>query len=403
MVTQAWRQLCRFPLRTALMLACGGLSAALVIVALNYTAAGRAALSSELNAMGADWLTVTPALSRNLAGRARTGTIVTTLRAGDATALRRADASILVTAQVATVNVLAKAGDFAKNNAAVVGVEADYFSLRRWPVLQGALFSPPQERRQARVALLGAAVARDLFPARPAVGQRLLLNRVPFTVLGVLAARGQRLDAVNEDDQIYIPFSTLQRRLVKRDYDSALFLRVAGGPAAMAAVARRAAVLLRRRHHLPPPVPDDFKILDQATLLAAQQAAQSHLQQLVRAVGLGGLLAAAAALLALHTLALGARKRELGIRRALGATPAALRAQLATEAAFLGLMTALLALAVGVALTSLAQRRAALPPSFDPRAAALVITVAVSLDFAGALIPAHRASRRDPADSLSQS
>lgn len=395
----ALRQLVRFPLRSGLLLACGGLAAALVIAALNYTAAGRAQLLEQLNAWGADVLTLTPTLSRSVGGRARTGTIVTTLHPADLAALLRAGPAIAASAQVATGTFLAKAGDLAKNNTNVAGVGAAYFRIQRWATTQGNVFSPADARHGARVALLGAAVARDLFGTAPATGQRLFLNRVPFTVAGVLAARGQRLEAVNEDEQIYIPFATFQHRLLNRDFDSAMLLRV-DSPAAAAAVAADAGALLRRRHHIAPGQPDDFQILNQQTLVATRAAAGRRLAQLVRAAGAGGLLAAALALAALHALALGARRKELGIRCALGAPAAAMFGQLAAEAVLLALATALLAAGAGWALSQAAERRAALPAYFDLRAATVVIAAAVALDLAAALLAARHALRTSPAASL---
>lgn len=395
----AWRQLVRFPLRSGLLLACGGLAAALVIAAFNYTAAGRAQLLEELNGWGADVLTIAPTLSRSVGGRARTGTIVTTLRSSDLAALLRAEPAIAASAQVATGSFLAKAGDLAKNNVNVAGVSPDYFRIRRWDTTQGQAFSSGDARHAARIALLGAAVARDLFGTVPATGRRLFLNRVPFTVAGVLAARGQRLEAVNEDEQIYIPFATFQHRLLNRDFDSAMLLRV-DPPSAAAEVAAGASTLLRRRHQIVPGQPDDFQILNQQTLVATRAATSQRLAQLVRAAGAGGLLAAALALAALHALALGARRKELGIRCAMGAPAALVFGQLAAEAALLALATAFLAAGAGWALSLAAERHAALPASFNPGVAAAVIAVAGALDFIAALLAARRALRASPISSL---
>lgn len=391
----AARQLRRFPLRSAVLLATGALSAALVIASLNFAAAGRAELLQQLDAMGGDLLTITPALSRNVGGRARTGSAVTTLRSPDLAALLRQAPEISASAEVASGNFLAKAGDLSKNGAAVTGVEPAFFTLRRWPVDQGAIFDLVAERRAARVAVLGAVVARDLFGSASPVDRPLLINRVPFQVVGVLAARGQRLDALNEDDQIFIPYATAEHRLLNRDFDSAWYLQIAP-PSSMSEVAAEADALLRRRHRLFPSQPDDFKILSQRDVIAAQQAASSHLQQLVRAAGGGGLLAAGLVLLALHSLAVGARKRELGIRRALGAAEGNIFAQLACEAAILALAIALSALGLGWFFTRLAEQRAHLAFRFDPTTAGLIVAIALLVDGGASLLPARRASRRDP-------
>jgi putative ABC transport system permease protein len=389
----ALRQLWRFPWRSGLMLGCGGMSAALVMAALNYTAAGRAQFLAQLDAWGANTLIITPALSRSVGGRARTGAPVTTLRTADLAALRAAAPAISAAAEMATGAFLAKAGDLAKNNASIVGVSAGYFDLRQWLPAAGRDFTPAEAREAARLALLGAGVARDLFPGGAPTGRRIFINRVPFIVVGVLAARGQRLDATNQDDQIYVPLLTLRHRLLQRDYDSALFLTVSSSTL-MSAVAEQATLLLRRRHHLAPAQPDDFQIQDQQTLLATRAAAARRLQQLVRTAGAGGLLAAGLALLALHLLALGARRRELAIRRALGATTAALLAQLAAEAGLLAVGIAALAAAAGWAFTRVAENWARLPPRFDLATATEVCLAAIVLDMLCALLPARRAARQ---------
>ncbi|HET9784025.1 MAG TPA: FtsX-like permease family protein [Terriglobales bacterium] len=142
-----------------------------------------------------------------------------------------------------------------------------------------------------------------------------------------------------------------------------------------------------------PRQPDDFQIQNQQTLVATRDAAARRLQQLVRTAGAGGLVAAALALLALHALALGARRRELAIRRALGATAASLLAQLAAEAVLLALAIAACAAAAGWLATRAAERWAGLPALFDPATAAAVIGAACALDLLFALLPARHAAR----------
>lgn len=277
-LASALRALRRFPLRSGAVLLGGSLAAALVLAAINYTGAGRRQVLDQLAQMGTDLLTLTPRLSRSVGGRARTGAIVTTLQAGDVAALRRACPEIVDVAEVSSGSFLVKAGDLSKNGAAVVGVGADYFRLRHWPVGSGQGFGEAELRRLARVALVGAGVARELWGNDSPVGQRLLINRVPFQVQGVLEERGQRLDAVNEDDQVYIPLTTALQRLLNRNYYSAVFLEVAPATA-LARVQRQATALLRQRHRLLASLPDDFQMQNQQSLIATQQAAGARLAQ----------------------------------------------------------------------------------------------------------------------------
>jgi putative ABC transport system permease protein len=395
----AWRTLRRAPLRSGAMLACGAIATALVIAALNLTAAGRARVLRQLQAQGADLLTVAPKLSRSVGGRARTGAIVTTLRDSDLRALRRADPAVVAAAATAAGTATAKAGDRTQNAAAVVGTGPGYFRLRRWSAAAGGGFTPAEQRQAARVALLGAGVAGDLYPGADPVGRLLLLNRVPFRVAGVLTARGQRLDAVDEDEQIFIPLATAQRRLFQRTYDSGFFLEVSP-PAAMDQVAADATALLRRRHRGLTDQPDDFAILNQRSVIQAARVAGSRLELLVLAAGGGGLLAAAMALAGLGWMTVGARTPEIGARRALGATAAAIFRQFAAEAVLLAATAAAAGAASGRALTAWAEARQGLAPHFDPRQAAAVAAIAAALNLGFSLLPARRAARLDPIAAL---
>ncbi|HXR96307.1 MAG TPA: ABC transporter permease [Terriglobales bacterium] len=385
---QAARALRRFPLRSTLVVLCGGLSSAAVIVAINFTLAGRHQLDVQLENMGANLLTVAPQLNRSVGGRARTGTIVTTLRPSDERALRRALPGIALSAGVASGTFLVKAGDLSKNGASVVGVGSDYFTLRRWPTVAGPGLGPRDQLSAARVAVLGAAAARDLFPAGVTIGARLRINRIPFRVVGLLEERGQRLDAVNEDEQIFIPLSTAMRRVMNVDYYSQLVLGM-GSTGGRAAVTQGALSLLRARHHILPSLPDDVQILDQQSVIGAQVAASARLLQVVIAGGLGGLLVAALATLALNWLAVATRRREIGTRRALGASANAIFVQFLLESILLTSGAALAAAACSLAFFN------------DARVLLAVLAIFALVNLTFATLPARRAARLDPIRALS--
>src|SRR4029077_16275058 len=105
---------------------------------------------------------------------------------------------------IVTANCWIKAGDLSKNTT-VIGVEPSYFAIKNWPTTSGEYFDSNQDRTASRVALLGRNAATDLFGEASALGQHIMINRTPFTVIGVLSERGQGLDVANEDIQIYVP------------------------------------------------------------------------------------------------------------------------------------------------------------------------------------------------------
>ena len=100
--------------------------------------------------------------------------------------------------------------------------------IKKWATRDGEAFSAVDLRHVARVAILGSGAARDLFGETSPVGARIQINRVPFTVVGVMSERGQSLDAANEDDQVYVPLTTAMHRLANVDYFSGILLAVDG-------------------------------------------------------------------------------------------------------------------------------------------------------------------------------
>src|SRR5580704_17105538 len=220
------RLIWRFRLRSELIFMSALLGVGGVIAAINYAAEGRLKVLNRIQRLGTNVLVVSPRLSRNVGGRAKTGTIVTTLVAADYSAIVREIPDIEKSSATITTSFLVKAGDLSKSNCLVMGTEPDYARIRHWQTTEGEFYENPEMRRSARVAVLGAIVRRDLFGSESPIGKWMFINRVPFEVIGVLEERGQGLDATNEDNQIYVPLSMAMRRLANVDYLSSILFEV---------------------------------------------------------------------------------------------------------------------------------------------------------------------------------
>ena len=153
--------------------------------------------------------------------------------------------------------------------------------IKDWPILDGEAFDSAQERGGARVAVVGHTVALDLFGPSSPLGQRLMINRVPFVVVGVLTERGQGLDVSNEDDQVYVPLTTAMRRLMNVDHYSAIVVEI-NSMRSMNAASAQIRSMLRTQHHSRPTQPEDFQIQNQKTLLDTQMAAAARLDFFLR-------------------------------------------------------------------------------------------------------------------------
>ena len=355
-------------------------------------------LLDQFERLGANVLTVTPQQSRSVAGRARTGSIVQTLVPADLHAIRAANVPMVRSSGTFSQAFLLKAGDLAKNNAPVIGVEPQFFAIKHWSIAEGEPFTADEDRYAARVALLGQTIARDLF-GESAVGSRILINRVPFEVAGVLAVRGQGLDNSNEDAQIYVPLNTAMRRLANAEYYSSILIEIVDQDRLDAAQDQIRAIL-RKRHPRFLKLPEDFDVQNRKQLMDTQLAVSGRMYSYARWIGGCALALSGFAATAISWISVRERTKEIGVRRALGATQPDIFIQIVFEA----LSPAAAGCVAGVAIA----RQAALelakiatqPAVFETRTAIVAASVSVALFALFALLPARAAARVDPIQAL---
>ena len=393
-----WRHLRRFRLRSALVICCAALGVAGAITAVNYASGGQQRVLEQIRRLGTNIVVVSAKQSQAVAGRERTGSIVTTLVEADYTALRREFFGPVRSSARVSAPLRLKAG-FLSKIAPVIGVEPDYFPMKSWETKNGSYFSAEDIKRSTRVALLGHSVARDLFGDAQPVGERLFINRVPFEIIGVLAERGEGLDNTNEDGQVFVPLTAAMRRLMNRDYyDSILFEipDVAGMVQAESGIVD----LLRRRHRISRFRPDDFQVQSQRDLIETQLASSDRLGFLVRWIGFSALFVAGLGILAIAWIAVRDRTKEIGTRRALGATAPDIFFQFVFEATVLATIGVLLGLGLGWWASRITAEQTGLVFVFDSFNAMLALLMAFGLNLLFASWPALRAARLDPIQAL---
>jgi putative ABC transport system permease protein len=392
------RQIWRYPLRSCLVMACAALGVAAAITAVNYASGGRQQVLEQIRRLGTNLVIVVAKQSRAVAGRERTGTIVTTLVDADYRALREEVVGPVPSSAVVTGSLRLKAG-FLSKVTTVVGVEPAYFPMKAWTLAAGAFFDDDAVRRSSRVALIGDTVARDLYEGASPIGARLFINRVPFEVIGVLRERGPGLDQTDEDARVYVPLTAAMRRLLNVDYYNALLFELPD-VGRMQAAAADIEALLRVRHRSSAYRPDDFQVQTQQELIDTQLASADRLGFLVTWVSLSILSVSGLGILAIAWIAVRDRITEIGTRRALGATAPQVFFQFAFEAGLLAGIGVLLGLLLGSAATRLMAARVDLPLIFDRDNAWLAVTVALLLNLGFASWPALRAARIDPIRAL---
>jgi putative ABC transport system permease protein len=266
-------------------------------------------------------------------------------------------------------------------------------------VSRGRFFDADDVQRRERVALVGETLVRDLFAGADPLGAEIMVDAVPFTVVGVLERFGTDLHGMDRDNEIVVPVSTLMRRLANVDTISVAKLLI-GDPAQNAAAAAQIREALRSRHALLQGQPDDFTLLTPSEvrqLLGKMQRIVTVYLPLASVVVLlvAGLIAAT-----LMAGAVNARVAEIGVRRAIGACPADIARQFVAESAFTMLGGGLLGILLGSAAAQLLARRLDLGAVLSLRVALLGLALALVTGLLAGVVPALRAARLRPVDAL---
>lgn len=377
---------------------CAALGVAGAISVVNYASGGRQQVLEQIRRLGTNIVVVSARQSRAVADRERTGAVVTTLVEADYRAIREEVLGPVRSSAVAAAPLRLKAG-YASNVATVVGVEPDYFPMKAWQLQRGRWFGADEVRRSARVALLGHKTAADLFEDINPLGQRLFINRVPFEVIGVLQERGPGLDATDEDAQVYVPLTAAMRRLLNVEHYNAILFEVPQLEQ-MAQTEKLLTQLMSKRHRSSAARPDDFQVQSQRELIKTQIAAAERLQFLVSWIGLSAILVSGLGILAIAWIAVRDRTREIGTRRALGATAEDVFFQFAFEASVLATFGVIAGVAAGWFVSQFIAGQAELAFVFDRGNALTAMTIALVLNLIFAGWPAMRAARLDPIIAL---
>lgn len=394
----AARNFWRFRLQAALITVAAMTGTSGVIISTGYAASGRQKIFDQFSRLGTNVIVITPQQSKAVGGRARTGALVTTLNAADLKAIRQSIAGISSSSATVATVLRIRVGDLTKKTT-VVGCDPDYFAIKDWPVVMGALFDEKAERQQARVALLGSTAARDLFGSSDPTGRNITINQAPFTVTGVLAERGQGIDASNEDDQVYVPLETAMHRLMNINYFNAILFDIEDW-SRMDSGAAEIDQFLSVRHRHPASAEDDFLVQNRKSLIDTQLAASARLTFLVQWIAASALLVSSLGVFAITWIGIRDRTREIGTRRAIGAK----RSDILIEFFAQGTLGALIGSVTGIVVGHIALRtidtRLNQPFLFSTTASLVEVMVSMILYSAFTLISSLRAIRIQPLVAL---
>jgi len=373
-----------------------GVAAVMIMVAIGKGAELR--LLEQLQAMGTDFIAVSAAPAARVAGRPRQVPVYTDLRTNDAEAIVEQSAFAMASAPGVNRSVVLRR-ERLNRTTGLTGTTAEGLRIRNIRARSGRLFDNRDDDERRTVAVLGPVAARSLFPEIDPLDQELRLGHLRLDVIGVAEPRGIDPLGNDLDDFIVVPFQTAARRILNVSYLHTIYVQ-ARSTAQLEALERDVREILHVRHPARSGVPESFVVLNQAMLLRAERAATTALNRLIPAVSGIALLLGAVGILTVMLMSVRERTREIGLRRALGASKKDIRFQFIAESAMLGGLGGAAGVLVGVAGSWAGAFLGGwdLVVSWTP--ALLGFGCSMILGVAVGSIPAVRAARLEPIEAL---
>jgi putative ABC transport system permease protein len=402
MVLEVFRSLWRRKLRSLLMMA-GVLIGVMSLTLLSSIGAGTSevTIGRFKNMLGTfDTLIIQPGGPKNR-GMVTVANTEATLSFDDADAIAREVPAIRQSVEV--LNVLD--GDISYRDrhetAGVFGVSVNWPEVRGDQIASGDFFDQSDAASLARTAVLGADLKAELFASEDPLGKTVLIGGVPFVVKGVLAPRGVGPTGQSLDNLLYVPVTTASKRLFNRNYLTMVIAQLKDENQSEAAKSAVTA-LLRQRHHLAPGVLDNFSVSSPRAVVAQISAMGSTIGRMLRVIAMLAILLGGVVILCVMFIGVAARRREIGLRRAAGASRQAIVLQFLLEAAILSGLGALIGALLGIAGVQLVGLVERLPFVMDVPTILTAVVASVLVGLIFGLLPAWRASRVDPATALRQ-
>lgn len=369
-----------------------GITAVIVLLGLGFGIQDR--IEGKISGLGSNIVAIHPG-SRSKYGSERTGALES-LSYKDYLAIKKLpnikNASPLVHGQYVAVN-----GN--KNwNTDISGVNSEYITMTDQKLIEGRLWTEKEYVNRERVVVLGKTVANNLFGGISPIGKKIRVNNMPFTVIGVLEPKGL-LFGFDPDDRILAPFSTVQERIVGIDYLNAIVLTYSSIEV-MPQVEVDVTNLLRAKHRLIGSADNDFTIMNSRDLMNFLGDTTQMLTLFLGSIASISLLVGGIGIMNIMLVSVTERTREIGIRKALGATYNMIVAQFLIEAIFISLSGGIIGMILGVSATKLVGLLTGIKTViyFGPIIGSFMFSVAVGLVFG--LYPAQKAAKLNPIDAL---
>lgn len=282
---------------------------------------------------------------------------------------------------------------------ALYGISANWLEMHSYFMEAGDVITDDDIASLARVAVIGQDIVTGLFPNEDPMGKQIRIGNVPFQVKGILVPRGAGPGGGSLDSIVFIPVTTASKRLFNRDYLTTITAQLAD-PLRPEPGIESITVILRERHGIVPPGEDDFTITNPRA--SAEQVAEvgSTFSTVLTGVAVIAMIIGGTVIMSLMLIAVSERRREIGVRRAVGATRSNVMLQFLVEAATVSVIGGLVGIAFGVGGATVASIQQKLPPILVWDVIGMAVGISVGIGLLFGLQPAWKAANIDPIDAL---
>lgn len=372
-----------------------GVGAVIAMVAIGEGA--KATIRSQIASLGTNVVIILPGTTTQGGVRIGFGSR-NTLTEGDAKAIRQEIRPVAFVSPILRRGEQVVAGNL-NWGTLTQGVAPEYQHIRDWPVAEGRFLHDGDVETDAKVAVLGRTVAQNLFGNDDPIDSVIRIRNIPFRVVGVMAVKGQSSQGADQDDVVLIPYSTMQKRLLRITYVHTIIASAVSGDR-VEEVQEQVTRLLRQRHRIQPNSEDDFSIRNLSDIAEAAASSARVMAVLLGAVASISLLVGGIGIMNIMLVSVTERTREIGIRMAVGARSRDIMLQFLVEAVVMAATGGSIGILLGIGSSEVLRFWAQWPTLVSPAIVAIAFLFSGAVGVFFGFYPAQKAANLDPIEAL---
>ena len=392
----AWASLIANKMRSILTMLGIIIGVAAVIALVSIGNGVKQDIQNSISSLGSNLLMVMPGAPRTPGVRPSQGSMKS-LKVSDYQAISKLDG--VKAASPYTANSYVTIYQSKNWTTTVSGVSSNFQDVNNWTMAEGRFISSKNVENRERVAVVGQTVVKNLFAGEDPVGKEIRVKNIPFRVIGVLNSKGNGTMGNDQDDAIFIPYTTAMERVEGVDYFRMVYV-VANDDNGIDRLQSDIENLLRVRHGIKDTNLDDFNIQNMKSIMETMEQTTGTLTLFLGAVAAISLVVGGIGIMNIMLVSVTERTREIGIRKALGATYFVIVTQFLIEAVVISLMGGLIGIALGIGASKLIGLASGMSTVISVPTIVLSFAFSMAIGLVFGIYPARKAAKLNPIDAL---